>query len=190
MAPHLTVRDATADDCPALAALNLTYESSRHLVLDRSGDGASVTWRASWRDTPATTLTYATYTAERLRGALDNPQLERFLIAAVDDAPIGLLLILTHPWTDAGEITDFAVGRPHRRNGAGAALLDAAVAHARRANLRSLWVEPRSDNHQAIDFYLHHNFRISGFNDRMYTNDDDLPGRTTLFMHRKINPPT
>jgi ribosomal protein S18 acetylase RimI-like enzyme len=187
--PASTVRDATPRDCAALAALDLTYESSRHLVIDRQGEGAAITWRAPWRHAPPATLTYATYTTNGLRGAFDNPNLARFLVAHLEGAPAGLLLILTHPWTDAGEITDFAVGRHHRRNGVGAALLDAAIAAARASSMRSLWVEPRADNHTAIEFYLHRDFRISGFNDRMYANDDHLPGRTTIFMHLELHPP-
>ena len=182
----INVRDAHADDCAALAAMDVTYESTRHLVIERSGDGAEVTWGASWRDTITTTLTYAHYTAEGLRGALANPNVARFLLATANDKPAGLLIILTHSWTDAGEITDLAIDREHRRTGAGSALLDAAIAHAREHRLRSLWVEPRSDNDAAIAFYLARGFRISGFNDRMYGNDDDAPGRTTLFMHKAL----
>jgi hypothetical protein len=47
-------------------------------------------------------------------------------------------------------------------------------------------VEPRSDNADAIEFYVAQGFRITGFNDRMYSNADDAHGRLTLFMHLEL----
>jgi ribosomal protein S18 acetylase RimI-like enzyme len=181
---NLTIRDARPEDCSALAAMDLTYESRRMLVIERAGDAAEVAWTARWRDTAPAELNYATYTEHGLQAALTK--VDRFLVALSGDAPAGLLMILKPPWTDAGEITDFAIDRAHRRSGAGTALLAGAIGHAREQGLRSLWVEPRADNDAAIAFYLARGFRISGFNDRMYSNDDDAPGRTTLFMHREI----
>jgi ribosomal protein S18 acetylase RimI-like enzyme len=60
------------------------------------------------------------------------------------------------------------------------------VSWARERGLRSLWVEPRSDNAEAIEFYVAQGFRLSGFNDRMYSNADHVDGRLTLFMHREL----
>jgi hypothetical protein len=42
-------------------------------------------------------------------------------------------------------------------------------------------VEPRADYAGAIEFYLSFGFRISGFNDRMHSNQDDVP--PTIFMY-------
>jgi ribosomal protein S18 acetylase RimI-like enzyme len=67
----------------------------------------------------------------------------------------------------------------------GRALVDAAAAWARERKYRALWVEPSTDNADAIEFYVRLGFRLSGFNDRMYSNSDD-PGETTLFMHLEL----
>ena len=73
-----------------------------------------------------------------------------------------------------------------RRLGAGRALVEASLEFARSGRLRALWVEPRSNNSAAIEFYRALGFRLSGFNDRMYSNADDAPGKTTLFMYREL----
>ncbi len=58
---------------------------------------------------------------------------------------------------------------------------------ARERSLRALWVEPRADNAEAIGFYLSLGFRMSGFNDRLYSNRDHEDGRPTLYMHRELD---
>jgi len=92
-------------------------------------------------------------------------------------------MIIVPSWTDAAEITDLAVDIAFRRRGAARALVDAAAEWARERRYRALWVEPRADNHAAISFYVSLGFRVSGFNDRMYTNTDNADGRPTIFMH-------
>lgn len=74
---------------------------------------------------------------------------------------------------------------PIWRRGVGRALVEAATEWAR-GKYRALWVEPRAENGAAIEFYVRLGFRISGFNDRLYSNEDDAPGRQTIYMHRRL----
>ena len=180
----VTVRPATDDDLPALAGLDLKYPTGRYLHVKREGVGPEHTFRFEWREREPGERVYATYTVERLRGALKRTDL--FLAGFVDDQPAGLLMVIVPDWTDAAEITDLAIDRPARRQGLGRALVNATAAWARDRNYRALWVEPSSDNADAIAFYSRLGFRLSGFNDRMYSNEDDAPGATTLFMHLEL----
>jgi ribosomal protein S18 acetylase RimI-like enzyme len=50
--------------------------------------------------------------------------------------------------------------------------------------LHAPWVEPRADNHAALSFYISLGFRLPGFNDRMYSDDDD--GKPTVYMHLEL----
>ena len=63
---------------------------------------------------------------------------------------------------------------------------DAGLQCARSRGLRALWVEPRTDIAESIVFYLSLGFRLSGFNDRMYSNRDHEDGRVILLMYREI----
>ncbi len=180
----VAVRPATEADLPALARLDLTYPTDRVLALERSGGPPQHTFAFRWRSrAPGTAVAYE-YSEEKLRNALARADL--FLTAVEGDEPVGLIIVLVPPWTDAGEITDLAVHRPCRRRRAGQALVDAALQFARRRGLRALWAEPRADNAEAIRFYLSLGFRLSGFNDRMYSNRDHEDGRVTLFMYREL----
>jgi ribosomal protein S18 acetylase RimI-like enzyme len=176
-----TVRPATEADFPALSRLDLTYPADRYLAIERSGPAPQHTFELRWREHDAPDQTYNTYTEDWLRDALSRAGL--FLAAEVDGAPVGLLIVLAPPWTDAAEITDLAVGRRNRGSGAGSALVQAASAWARERGLRALWAEPHADNATAIEFYLRLGFRVSGFNDRLYSSD---PAAAVVYMHLEL----
>lgn len=181
-----SLRVATEDDLPALAALDTSFTAGQHvLVLTRSGAPPELTFAFEWREGSPHEETYGEYSEEKLRGALTKTDL--FLVAEEEGAIAGLLMVVVPRWTDAGEITDLAVDRVARRRGAGRALVDAAMRWARERSLRALWVEPRADNADAIEFYLKLGFRVSGFNDRMYSNADDAPGRATIYLYRELS---
>ena len=181
----VTVRPATEADLPALTRLDLTYPTDRILALERSGEPPEHTLALRWRNrVPAPMAVYATYTFDRLREALSQTNV--FLVAEVDGDMAGLLMIIVPEWTDAAEITDLAVDIAFRRLRAGRALVDAATEWARGRGLRALWVEPRADNHAAISFYISLGFRLSGFNDRLYSNADHEDGKPTVYMHLEL----
>lgn len=74
------------------------------------------------------------------------------------------------------EILNFAVSPGARRNGAGAALLGAALDWARSFSAEQAILEVRSANQTALRFYEHHKFQIVGRRRNYYTlpSDDAL----------------
>ena len=185
MAVPVTIRTATEANLPALTRLDLTYPTDRYLDLVRPGEAPEHTFTLRWRiRVPAPMAVYDTLTIGKLRGALEKTDL--FLVAEHDGDIAGYLMIIAPAWTDAAEVTDLAVDIACRREGAGRALIEAAADWARERNLRSLWVEPRADNHAAISFYVSLGFRIAGFNDRMYSNSDHEDGKPTIVMHLEL----
>ena len=184
MKSAIALRPATESDLPALTQLDLTYPTDRVLALERFGQPPQHTFAFRWRSRePGTAVPYQ-YTEEKLRDA--RSRVDLFLTAELDGQPVGLLIVIVPPRADDGEITDLAIDRPHRRRGAGHALIDAALEFARSRSLLALWVEPRADNAEAVEFYLSLGFRLRGFNDRMYSNRDHEDGRVTLFMYREL----
>ncbi len=189
--PLIAVRPAQPADFAAIEQFDLTYSTSRYLAVDRSGNPPEHTFSLRWEtrgDSPP--AVYATPTRAGLTSAQQRAEL--FLVAEANRQPAGYLIVLVPDWvaqmpnTAAAEITDLAVDRSARRGGVGRALIDAASDWARGRSLRALWVEPRADNAAAIEFYLSLGFRISGFNDRRYANDDDEPGKPAIYMHLEL----
>ena len=180
----ITVRPATEGELAGLAKMDLTYPTGRLLSLKRSGAPPELSFEFRWRDAPPGEAVYGDYTEDGLRRALTRPEL--FIMGEVDAQPAGLLMIVLAGYTDAGEITDLAVHRPLRRRGVGRALVQASADWARDRGLRALWVEPRADNAEAIGFYMSLEFRMSGFNDRLYANGDHEAGRPTLYFYLEL----
>jgi ribosomal protein S18 acetylase RimI-like enzyme len=177
----INVRSAVEADFAALSRLDLTYPTNRYLHIERSGQPPEHTFQMLWREREAPDAVYSDYPTDGLTAA--QSKVDLFLVAEVDGVAIGLLMVMVPSWTDAAEITDLAVDRGVRRLGAGRTLVEAAAAWARERGYRALWVEPSADNAEAIEFYVRLGFRVSGFNDRLYSNEDDEPGRQTFYMH-------
>jgi ribosomal protein S18 acetylase RimI-like enzyme len=64
------------------------------------------------------------------------------------------------------------VDAAHRRRGLGRAFVVEAERYARERGLRALQWEAQTDNRNAIEFALANGFRIAGFHDALYRNDD------------------
>lgn len=178
----VTVRPANQADLPALTGIDTSYTTRRLLSLERSGAAPELTFEFRWDATEPRQGLYDELDIDGLAMALDRTDL--FLVASVNDECAGYLMVMLPDFTDAGEITDLAVHRPLRGHGVGRCLVEAAVAWAREQRLRALWVEPGGEMASAIEFYLSLGFRVSGFNDRMYSNEDD--NRPTIFMYLEV----
>jgi ribosomal protein S18 acetylase RimI-like enzyme len=177
-----TIRPASESDLPALSEIDTSYTTGRLLSLERSGVAPELVFDFRWVTALSREKLYDTLSLEGLRRALDRTDL--FLVASVEGRLAGYLMVVLPDFTDAGEITDLAVHRPLRGRGVGATLVEHATTWARERNLRALWVEPTADMAGAVEFYLSLGFRFSGFNDRMYSNQDDEP--PTIFMHLEV----
>jgi ribosomal protein S18 acetylase RimI-like enzyme len=158
----VNMRAAVEDDFPALCGFDLAYPTSRYLRIERSGEAPEHTFTLRWGKRESPDAVYNRYSLDWLRAARAKADL--FLVAEADGAAVGLLIAVGPSWTDGAEITDLAVDRGVRRLGAGRELVEAAAAWARKRGRRALWVEPRADNAEAIEFYLRLGFRISGLN--------------------------
>jgi ribosomal protein S18 acetylase RimI-like enzyme len=158
----INVRAAVEADFPALSRLDLRYPTGRYLAIERAGAAPEHTFSLRWRTRGAADAVYNQYSADWLQTA--QSKADMFLVAEADGAAVGLLIAVIPSWTDGAEITDLAVDRGGRRLGSGTALVEAAAAWPRGRGHRALWVEPRADNAEAIEFYLRIGFRVSGLN--------------------------
>lgn len=80
------------------------------------------------------------------------------------------------------EILNFAVRVSARRKGIGAALLGQALDWSKSFAAEKAFLEVRASNQSAIDFYLRHNFQISGRRPRYYAN----PAEDALLLESRL----
>ena len=75
-------------------------------------------------------------------------------------------------WNRTAEIALIIVDRAHRGRGIGGRFVAEAESFARERSLRAVQWEVQNDNRRAIEFALARGFRIAGFHDALYRNDD------------------
>jgi ribosomal protein S18 acetylase RimI-like enzyme len=96
----------------------------------------------------------------------------RFRGADREGEVLGLVTYCEMSWNDTVWLMDIRVRDSARRNGVGSALMSDLQATASLLGVRGIWLETQINNVPAIEFYRRNGFRISGFNDRLYENDD------------------
>ncbi|HCG03357.1 MAG TPA: hypothetical protein DEV93_22820 [Chloroflexi bacterium] len=96
----------------------------------------------------------------------------RFLAASRGLEPEGLLTYCQVDWNDTLWLLDIRVSESERRSGLGSGLLRELQTIARQKRVRGISVETQINNVPAIHLYRRCGFRVSGFNDHLYENDD------------------
>jgi GNAT superfamily N-acetyltransferase len=104
--------------------------------------------------------------AAGLRRIIENPALGQILLLRADAEVLGMVSLLYTVSTARGgrvALLEDLVVQPQRRNsGAGSALLQAAIAHARAAGCLRITLLADRTNEAALRFYRRHGFAASG----------------------------
>ncbi len=101
-----------------------------------------------------------------------DPHSLHFLGAFNERDMQGLAVWREEGWNATLWLLDIRVREKSRGQGIGSRLLQHLKELVVDRQLRGMLVETQSNNTPAIDFYRRHGFRISGFNDHLYTNSD------------------
>ncbi|MGO1001485.1 GNAT family N-acetyltransferase [Lysobacter sp. CA196] len=127
---------------------------------------------------------------KRYRDEADDDDLRDYLatedriafVAIERGEVIGRVLVSTS-WNGYAMIDDIAVDAGHRRSGAGAALLDRAIAWAREGGYPGLMLETQDHNVAACRFYARQGFVLGGFDRFHYRHDAAVRHETALFWY-------
>lgn len=99
---------------------------------------------------------------------------------------IAILEIAHELWNNRLRITEIWVHENYRLKGIGSMLIDFATDKAVEFGARSLVLETQSCNLPAIDFYLKKGFKIIGFDQTAYTNQDVERHEVRFEMGKKL----
>lgn len=187
LAGNLIVRPVQQVHLPALAAIDMGYEST-----------ACYRVQKEWvKGLPQYTLTleqlaqpyrieYDVWDWTEVPGFLNNLKEERVLGAFLNtpqgETCVGMLELCEREEQQAGEIASLYVHRPLRGNGIGKALVSAGITWARQQSLRALLVTTQAVDVPAITFYQRLGFVICGLHDHYYYNDDLATGEVAIFL--------
>jgi ribosomal-protein-alanine N-acetyltransferase len=113
----------------------------------------------------------APWTEKSFKHELTNPRAFFCVAAGENDEVLGYYDI----WAYAGEghLLNICVAPGHRREGVGKALLEHALAMARGAGAREVYLEVRPSNGAAISLYEKYNFVTVGIRKGYYRDGED-----------------
>ncbi len=166
------IREGSPGDFPALSRIDGSASTEWVLHVDRSGEPDEQTIELKWRQVKPAGSERRIDTAESLDELhIEWKRSDRLVIAEVDGGVAGCLM-LGENWNKTAELTLILVDASHRRQGIGERFVQEAEGYARDRGLRALQWETQNDNRDAIEFALAQGFRIAGFHDALYRNDD------------------
>jgi GNAT superfamily N-acetyltransferase len=180
MADDVRLRDGTPEDLPALAALDGSFNNEWVLIVERSGGAIEQSVSLRWRKVKPDGSTRA-FGVDETWPYEEAEQADRFLVAEVDGRVAGFLT-LRELWNRTAGIDAIIVDRAYRGLGVGRAFVREAEAFAQERGLRAVLWEAQTDNRPAIEFAVAHGFRIAGFHDAYYRNDDLVRQREADFL--------
>jgi ribosomal protein S18 acetylase RimI-like enzyme len=162
------------------------YETTYVLRLERRQDGSGITWRL--REVALA----APYRKLYDRGSVDewlesythdpsSPGFQ-FIGAFRGRRLLGIITWDQVQWNNTISLTDIRVRREEQRRGIGTELMRCLKAEALRRTVRGIAVETQINNMPAVRFYTRHGFRIAGFNDHLYSNQDLADQDVAVFL--------
>jgi len=166
------LREGSPKDFPALARIDASVSTEWVIHIERKGEQPEQRLDFTWRQAkPA-----GSQRRIGTDGIVEELETEwkrsdRLHIAEMNDVAAGYLM-LGENWNKTPELTLIIVDRASRRRGIGRRFVQEAEAYARERRLRGLQWEVQNDNRDAIQFALSQGFRVAGFHDALYRNDD------------------
>jgi len=113
---------------------------------------------------------------------LDNPNEKcSFFVATHDGRIIGYSRMHLYRWNNSAYIITLLVDSEHRRKGIGTRLLQAMENYAKENKARVLLFDTSIDNTPALELYFKKDFKICGYNDRIYQS-----GKIALYLAKEL----
>lgn len=113
---------------------------------------------------------------------VDNPNEKcRFFMAKENGKIVGYSRLHIYRWNNSAYIVTVLVDAQHRRKGIGTHLLKTMEDFARKSKARILLFDTASDNAPALQLYFKNDFKICGYNDKIYRN-----GKTAIYLAKEL----
>jgi GNAT superfamily N-acetyltransferase len=166
----LVIRPAELADLDFCLALDPSYSTESVWQMDLHGEDGQMA--VAFRTVRLPRSMRVTYPRDRDQLVAEWKRCDGFLVAHQSERIVGYVALSAHAAEDAAWVRDLVVERTLRRQGVGAALLNAAGEWAKSRALRRLLIEIQTKNYPAICFCEKHGLAFCGFNDRYYANQD------------------
>jgi ribosomal protein S18 acetylase RimI-like enzyme len=170
------VRDVNvAEDTIALLNLDTSFSSDHIFQVDGPQDGA-IRLKSVAVPEPITL---------QLPFLMEAEPWQRGWVATRGHDIAGFMAVEYRAWNRRLVIWHLYVDRPHRRAGAGNALMDRAIGHGRELGATTAWLETSNLNGVGIEAYRKMGFDICGF-DLTHYRGTQSEGQFAVFLSRSI----
>ncbi len=167
---EIQIRQAISSDILGLVGIDHSYNTDHvwQMATEENANGLGVMFREVRLPRPMRVQ----YPRDPHRLTNEWTQYAAFLVAEFDERRAGYIALVQGPAPASGWVTDFAVGKAHRRKGIATRLLAAAGAWCRDHGMTRLFLEMQSKNVPAIRLAKKMGFIFAGYSDRYYHDQD------------------
>ncbi len=168
--PEITIRPAQQDDIESLEAFEHGYYTE--YVWQMSLDVESSASQTSFRRVRLPRKVFVAYPRQRKNVFKQMDQAEAFLIAELNESPVGYLKLTAESEAGVARVTDLVVSAPMRRQGIASGLLLAGLNLAVNRDYRTVMLELQSKNDPALEMASKLGFSFCGFRDHYFPNQE------------------
>jgi ribosomal protein S18 acetylase RimI-like enzyme len=168
--PEIEVRTAYPEDFEILSAFEHSYHSE--YVWQMNLDIESTRAQADFRRIRLPRQVFVAYPRERSQIFTDSAEAEAFLVAILDNKPVGYIRIEAEKTSKVARISDLVISAPMRRQGIASGLMLAAMDLASHRHFHTVMIEMQSKNDPAITMATKLGFTFSGFRDHYFPNQE------------------
>ena len=168
--PEIEIRPAAANDVESLSLFEHSYYSD--YVWQMGLDLSSETARTTFRRTRLPRRVFVPYPRKREEIFQDITQSEAFLVAVLDNRPVGYIKVLAEKESMNARVTDLVVSAPMRRQGIASGLIYAAMDLISHRQYFALLLEIQSKNDPAIGMAWKLGFKFCGYRDLYFPNKE------------------
>lgn len=168
--PEIDIRPITPEDVESLSFFEHGYYSD--YVWQMGVDLDAETTKTNFRRTRLPRRVFVPYPRKRDEIFQDLDQAEAFLVAVLENRPVGYIKLLAETDSRIAAISDLVVSASMRRQGIASGLLYAAMDLISHRNYYALILEMQSKNDPAIAMAAKLGFKFCGFRDYYFPNNE------------------
>ncbi|NTV36849.1 MAG: GNAT family N-acetyltransferase [Anaerolineaceae bacterium] len=168
--PEIEIRPAVSADIDPLMKIDHTTETSHVWQMERLVEEEQVAINFRQVRLPRQVRINYSRPVEQLR--TDWKKKTGFLVALLDKAPVGYVVLSEQEAPASAWISDLVVAPKFRRQGIATGLLLAAQDWSGQRRLRRTVLEMQSKNYPAIKLAFKLGYEFCGYNDHYYANQD------------------
>lgn len=168
--PEIEIRPVTPEDIESLSFFEHGYYSA--YVWQMSEDLSSETTNTTFRRTRLPRRVFVPYPRDRDEIFKKLNQAELFLVAVLENRPVGYIKVKVENESRIARVSDMAVSASMRRQGIASGLVYAALDFISNRKYYALILEMQSKNDPAIAMAAKLGFKFCGFRDFYFPNKE------------------